>query len=61
MVEQLPGKCILIVLNEYAAKPPLGRTGVPDDIARVALIAASDLSMFMTGSTLLADTGDMAG
>ncbi len=49
------------VLNEYAAKLPLGRAGVPDDIARVALIAASDLSLFMTGSTLFADAGDMAG
>lgn len=36
----------------------LGRVGVPDDIARVALFCASDLSMFMTGSTLLADAGE---
>ncbi|MET7539401.1 glucose 1-dehydrogenase [Streptomyces sp. NPDC005507] len=38
----------------------LGRVGVPDDIARVALFCASDLSVFMTGSTLLADGGDTA-
>jgi NAD(P)-dependent dehydrogenase (short-subunit alcohol dehydrogenase family) len=38
----------------------LGRVGVPDDIARVVLFAASDLSMFMTGSTLLADAGEVA-
>lgn len=49
------------VLNEYAAKLPLGRAGVPDDIARVALFGASDLSLFMTGSTLFADAGDMTG
>ncbi len=49
------------VLNEYAAKLPLGRAGVPDDIARVVLFGASDLSLFMTGSTLFADAGDMAG
>lgn len=37
---------------------PLGRLGVPDDIARVVLFCASDLSAFMTGSTLLADAGE---
>lgn len=36
----------------------LGRVGVPDDIARVVLFCASDLSIFMTGSTLLADAGE---
>jgi NAD(P)-dependent dehydrogenase (short-subunit alcohol dehydrogenase family) len=36
----------------------LGRVGVPDDIARVVLFCASDMSMFMTGSTLLADAGE---
>jgi len=39
---------------------PLGRMGVPDDIARVALFCASDLSMLMTGSTLLVDAGALA-
>ncbi|WP_345541887.1 glucose 1-dehydrogenase [Phytohabitans rumicis] len=39
---------------------PIGRVGVPDDIARVALFCASDLSTFMTGSTLLADGGTTA-
>jgi NAD(P)-dependent dehydrogenase (short-subunit alcohol dehydrogenase family) len=39
---------------------PLGRAGRPDDVARVVLFCASDLSMFMTGSTLLVDGGDMA-
>lgn len=36
----------------------LGRVGVPDDIGRVALFCASDMSIFMTGSTLLADAGE---
>ncbi|NQX34518.1 SDR family NAD(P)-dependent oxidoreductase [Herbiconiux sp. VKM Ac-2851] len=45
---------------EYMATPLLGRVGTPDDIARVALFAASDLSAFMTGSTLLADGGETA-
>lgn len=38
---------------------PLGRVGVPDDVARVVLFAASDLAAFMTGSTLVVDAGDL--
>ncbi|WP_415853294.1 SDR family NAD(P)-dependent oxidoreductase [Sinomonas sp. G460-2] len=38
----------------------LGRVGVPDDVARVVLFCASDLSVLMTGSTLLADAGETA-
>jgi NAD(P)-dependent dehydrogenase (short-subunit alcohol dehydrogenase family) len=36
----------------------LGRVGVPDDIGRVVLFCASDMSIFMTGSTLLVDAGE---
>lgn len=36
---------------------PLGRVGVPDDVGRVALFCASDLSMLMTGSTIAVDAG----
>jgi NAD(P)-dependent dehydrogenase (short-subunit alcohol dehydrogenase family) len=39
---------------------PLGRAGCPDDVARVVLFCASDLSLFMTGSTLQVDAGQMA-
>jgi NAD(P)-dependent dehydrogenase (short-subunit alcohol dehydrogenase family) len=35
----------------------IGRLGTPDDIARVVLFCASDMSVIMTGSTLLADAG----
>jgi NAD(P)-dependent dehydrogenase (short-subunit alcohol dehydrogenase family) len=38
----------------------LGRMGVPDDVARVVLFCCSDLAMFMTGSTLAVDAGDLA-
>ena len=38
----------------------LGRGGVPDDVARVVLFCASDLAIFMTGSTLLVDAGEAA-
>lgn len=38
----------------------IGRLGTPDDIARVVLFCATDLSAVMTGSTLLADAGATA-
>ena len=40
------------------ASSRLGRVGVPDDIARAVLFCVSDLSIFMTGSTLLVDAGE---
>jgi NAD(P)-dependent dehydrogenase (short-subunit alcohol dehydrogenase family) len=35
----------------------LGRAGVPDDVARVVLFCASDMALFMTGSTVVVDAG----
>jgi NAD(P)-dependent dehydrogenase (short-subunit alcohol dehydrogenase family) len=61
-----PGAAESRIALEAAGHPqpvpqlPLGRVGVPDDVARVALFCASDLSMLMTGSTLLVDAGDVA-
>jgi NAD(P)-dependent dehydrogenase (short-subunit alcohol dehydrogenase family) len=43
-----------------AANNPLGRMGVPDDVARVVVFAASDMAAFMTGSTLAVDAGRLA-
>ena len=40
---------------------PLGRAGVPDDVARVALFCASDLAAFVTGSVVRVDGGDKYG
>jgi len=50
------------VRSEIAATltSALGRVGVPDDIARAVLFCASDMSLFMTGSTLLVDAGETA-
>lgn len=48
------------MLDTYAQRLALGRAGVPDDVARVAVFCASDLAIFMTGSTLLVDAGDVA-
>lgn len=38
----------------------LGRVGVADDIARTVLFAASDMSAFITGTTLVVDAGETA-
>ncbi|MGH9034464.1 MAG: SDR family NAD(P)-dependent oxidoreductase [Acidimicrobiia bacterium] len=38
---------------------PLGRTAVPDDVARVVLFCASDLAVLMTGDTLAVDAGHL--
>jgi len=57
-LDQLPER----VKTEIAAtlSSALGRVGVPDDIARAVLFCASDMSIFMTGSTLLVDAGETA-
>jgi NAD(P)-dependent dehydrogenase (short-subunit alcohol dehydrogenase family) len=47
--------------REIGERLPLGRAGLPDDIARVALFCASDLSLFMTGATLPVDGGGLVG
>jgi NAD(P)-dependent dehydrogenase (short-subunit alcohol dehydrogenase family) len=43
-----------------ALRAPLGRMGVPDDIARVVLFCASDLSSLMTGTCVTVDSGATA-
>lgn len=44
----------------YGARLPLGRIATEDEIGRVALFLASDLSAIMTGSVVAADGGDLA-
>ncbi|MHA1966247.1 MAG: SDR family NAD(P)-dependent oxidoreductase [Candidatus Hodarchaeales archaeon] len=41
----------------FVARVPLGRMGIPDDIAKVILFLASDLSGYMTGVTIITDGG----
>jgi hypothetical protein len=43
--------------QKAAALAPLGRMGVPPDIASTALFFTSDLSSYITGQTLLVDGG----
>jgi NAD(P)-dependent dehydrogenase (short-subunit alcohol dehydrogenase family) len=47
--------------QEMGQLVPLGRAGVPDDVARVALFCALDLASFVTGSEIRVDGGDKHG
>jgi len=44
-----------------AARRPLGRIGIPEDIAQAALYLAGEASAFVTGTTLVVDGGGLAG
>ena len=44
-------------LEAFTAKIPMKRMGIPDDIGRVALFLASDLSSYMTGEQVVVDGG----
>jgi NAD(P)-dependent dehydrogenase (short-subunit alcohol dehydrogenase family) len=45
---------------EKAAERPLGRVGQPDDVALAVLFFASDMSSWVTGSSLVVDGGGLA-
>ncbi len=46
--------------ERLAGSQPIGRTGTPDDIAKVATFLASDLSEFVVGAVLPVDGGATA-
>lgn len=45
------------LMESFLAKIPMRRMGEPDDIGRVALFLASDLSSYMTGTQVVVDGG----
>lgn len=45
------------LVARFAARIPMGRMGEPDEIARVALFLASEMSSYMTGSQIVVDGG----
>ncbi len=45
------------MLEAFLAKIPAKRMGEPDDIAKVALFLASEMSSYMTGSQIVVDGG----
>lgn len=49
------------ILDSFVEKIPLGRIGVPDDVARAALFLVSDAASFITGITVPVDGGALAG
>jgi len=47
-------------LVKYGSFHPLGRMGLPEDVAQAALFLASERASFMTGSSLAVDGGMLA-
>ncbi len=45
------------ILKKFTERIPMHRSGEPDDIGKVALFLASDLSSYMTGSQVVVDGG----
>ena len=45
------------MMEAFTARIPLGRMGVPDDIAKVAVFLASGDSDYITGETIIVDGG----
>lgn len=45
------------VLEKFAARIPMQRMGKPDDIGKVALFLASEMSSYMTGTQIVVDGG----
>lgn len=48
------------IWDQMGEKYPVGRAGVPDDIANAIAFIASDASSFTTGTIMLVDGGHIA-
>ena len=57
MQRMIPGVPAAKAQDYLARQSPLGRMGLPEDVARAALYLASDDSAFMTGQALVLDGG----
>ena len=53
------GKTTQELMDQFMQRMPLGRPGVPDDIAKVVLFLAGAASDYMTGSVVLVDGGHL--
>ncbi|MEK7625756.1 MAG: SDR family NAD(P)-dependent oxidoreductase [Patescibacteria group bacterium] len=56
-----PGIDMKAITDAFLAKIPMHRMGEPDEIGKVALFLASDLSSYMTGSQIVVDGGALLG
>lgn len=54
-----PGDAEFTDLGGLLARMPVGRLGLPDDIARVAVFLATDAAAFVTGQNILVDGGNV--
>lgn len=56
-VPATPGVDMTKMIEAFMAKIPMHKMGEPDDIGKVALFLASDMSSYMTGSQIVVDGG----
>ncbi|MDA8064048.1 MAG: glucose 1-dehydrogenase [Thermaerobacter sp.] len=49
------------LMESFTSRIPLGRWGIPDDIAKVALFLASPAADYLTGSLVVVDGGRLLG
>lgn len=54
---KLTGEQMKKMMDDFTKRIPLGRMGMPDDIAKVAVFLASSYSDYITGETIIVDGG----
>lgn len=59
--QMAPLKAAGLDVAAVMSRTPLGRGGVPDDVARVVTFLASDMAAWITGEVVVADAGSLAG